>query len=412
MKSYVSYRTILSIVIGIYLSIGPMYWMPWVTTAALFYAKVILLTLAFLLMLFSNFRSRVIAFPGGKKLFILFSIYVISNLPGLMFGEKDASIYRMTNTLEIFLFLFVCGSIFNSRNYEITLKTALNGFIIFGALSAITSVLHPNIINPFNDQLTLTDTGFAGSRVGWSPANALHVPWTLVYGAYFGGIFGQYISLSILLTNQILVDGRAGILASLISISGMLIYRKKSLLILIWSIALYVAVEHFDILRLLRASRVLEGHISLSSLNSASGGRVSIMSAAMRSIGRHPFIGTGFGNFRYGPHGYFVHNDYLRLATEGGVFCGVAALAIVVAGLIRGYQYAVSGGEFGKAIFFTLVCGFFVSLFEPGFIFGDFNTSSFWWFCYCICMGTKIKGSSWFRMDKSRGLITQPGQFS
>lgn len=381
----------LSSLIGLYLSIGPVYWLPWVSQITLAYAKLLILSIAILATTILNSNVRGIPFPGGSKSFILFLSYLVLNVPGVAFGTRAASIYRMTNTLEIFAFLFISGWVIRESGHKLALKIALHGFLIFSGVSLVMIILHPDMANPFNGGLSIANTGFAGSRVGWSPANALQVPWTLVSGAYFGGIYGQIFALVTLLSNEISVDGRAGLLASFLAISGMVLYKRNFIAIAIWILVIIMAIKHYDILGLLRAPEVLEGHISLVALNQASEGRVDMIFASLRSIEAHPFLGTGFGNVTYGPLHYAVHNDFLLLASEGGVFCGITALAIAGLGLWRGYHYAITGGRFAQAIFLTLVVGFFVAQFEPGFIFGDFNTSAFWWFCYSICLSAGTK---------------------
>jgi len=212
------------------------------------------------------------------------------------------------------------------------------------------------------------------------------MPWAYSVGS------SSYIltafKIFVLGSNQVLTAGRTGMLASMapVFILGVLSKRVKVLIFVFFAVfvvSIY-AIKNLEGLRLDKG-----GIDSIESLDELSTGRVGDYIIAGKIILESPFTGQGFNDLAHGGEYASPHNVFIRLTAIGGVFLGGSALGLVFLGLFSGYNKFRSS-PVRQAAFLTLVSGFFVAMLEPQFIFGNFNNSIFWWFCFCLCVSKRV----------------------
>jgi hypothetical protein len=380
-------------ILAFYLALGPVYWIPGFPLYVFIYLKSICLLLVYLIAIFKGVSSGFFEFPCGIRLFRLFLVTFVLLVPGVVFGSFQDGFYQVQNFLQVILFVYSCNLILKSNSAKKIVCATSFMFFVFSVLSLVFIVFSPDLINPFNDKLSISDTGFGGLRTGWSPANALFVPWLLTAGIVFNSVFGLLGGVSVLIANQVLVGGRAGLLASVVVLLSFFLLRGRRLLFVaaVFFIVFgwYGLTEYTDILRV---SSIRSGSgVDSKSLDDLSSGRVGQYFWVFDVILKNTLSGVGFGNLVYSgvdEQKLNIHNDFLKMAGEGGLLYAVSAFSIIFFGIYKGYLKAITEGGGALASFLSVVAGFVVAQFEPGFIFGNFNTSCFWWFCFTVCVSS------------------------
>lgn len=376
----------------IYLAIGPIYWVPGVAPSILSSLKLLLFVAIFLSAISKSMQMRAILFPGGTHGFAIFALIFALTIPGSLMGVHDDALYRIFNILQIVIFMFSCKQILHGDSWIRVAKRGVIGFCLMAFVCAFFIKLQPNLVNPFNSLLTLSQTGFGGLRTGWSPAMAIYLPWALGSTAF---TIPWWVSLAFsvsLVANQIFVDGRSGLVASVVAILGWSWSKGKGVSCAL-SIALIIIVvttlQLFpDVLRL---DTISSSTISnFNKFNDFSSGRIAQYVGGAKYLSSFPLTGAGFGRvyFASGDAENYLHNEIYRLAAEGGIPLAIASLLPIVWVARTSFRYRV---KIKTAPLLTIVAGFVISQFEPMFIYGNFNVSVFWWFCFFICVSVPIK---------------------
>lgn len=370
------------IIFAIYVGTGPVYWFPWMGNYLIGILKIIL----FLSIVIWPFLQKIsidrLQFPGGRRIFLLMIIFFLLSIPGMLIGDLDSSIYRFTNIIQIFSFVYACGFLIKRKTIEYVVFLSVRIFAFFCFISFALIVFVPDYVSPLNDGLHLADTGLGGSRTSWSPAIALFVPW--IYSGV--GVFGGYVILLVavaMLGNQVLVAGRTGMVASVLPFLFYGIFRKNIkflfFVLIIFSLIILFAINNLELLRLNSG-----GLGSRDDLNELSSGRVELIFGALGEIYNNPFMGAGSGVSSFGG----VHNEILRAAVEGGIPYALSLAAVIFVALYRGWKGVVNKNWFIAAAFLTVLSGVVSSMFEPAGLLGSFNNFTFWWLCFSICVST------------------------
>lgn len=373
-----------------YIGSGPIYWLPFVEVGALGLLKSALFAFVVLVPLCFKTNFSRLYFPGGVKAFFLLGLFLALSIPGMIFGDPDASIYRLQNTLQILLTVYATGFIIKKKLIENVLVTAVKIFSAFVVLSFLLILLAPNYVNPINETLTVASTGLGGSRTGWGPSVAMYFPW--VFGGYaIGGVASWLIGFAIA-ANVILIAGRTGMLAAFVPflVWGFVNKNFRSFLTVSVASAVVVlyAMENLDAMRL-----GVGGIGSRSALDDLSTGRIEQYAAALSAIMENPLFGYGTGELWYAGQSWYVHNTILRLAVEGGVPYALVVVGMFVLALRRGWRQAKRGSRLGFAALLTILSGIVTSFFEPGAMFGPFHMAAFWWVCFSVCVTLPEEGT-------------------
>ena len=388
---------VITVFMAIYFGLAPVFWWPSIAPDTLLIVKSSLIVLFVSFVWVKALLSNKIRFPSGLLGPVgLLCLFVVS-----CGGFYSADIGSALSVIKDFSLCFIMlWTFYIASSFDLPYEKI---FFIAALVVAIHCVLvdssyffgFPNWRGPSHfvaPQLSVS--GFGALRTGWSNGVSLFVPF--LCGAFFFKRTKTFVkvvalfSIVMIITSQIIVAGRAGLIASLISLVY-LIYQKKNKLGLFafFFIALFLLVEFSDyFITLMRVEPVASHGVSTEFLDDVSAGRLSSGLFAIKMASKKMLFGYGFGNFKI--HGMEVHNLWLRLFVEGGIF--LPALFIVILLLImRNARKLVSillinfevTSERDLSYYYVLnavlIAGFFISLFEPRALLGSFQTSSIWW---------------------------------
>lgn len=371
------------IIFAAYVGSGPIYWIPGVSVEAINIVKYALFSMIILWPVFRGGGSYFFGFPGGKAVLSLFAVFFFLSIFGMLNGELGASIYKLQNTIQIFLFLMSCGFLIKSEMIHFVALNSVRIFIFFSILSLALMLIMPEYTNPLTDEFhgyQLTDTGLGGSRTGWSPAVALYLPW--VY-AGFMALPGYWVLVAALsmVANQVLVGGRTGMASALVAFVFYGVFRKNIKVFLLVAIATVIvgvlAMSNREALRI-----ESDGMSNGIDWNELSSNRTDDYIGALNEIANNPFVGVGVGE------GIFqeVHNVLLKCALEGGIPYALSLVGLFVVALLRGWRGLDSKDWFVVSALLTVLSGIINSFFEPVAMLGSFNNAPFWWLCFAICV--------------------------
>jgi O-antigen ligase len=221
---------------------------------------------------------------------------------------------------------------------------------------------------------------------------ALYMPWLLAGGGIVEALWVSLLPLAILVTNQIIVGGRSGLLATATVVVGWQLARGRvlSYLVAVGLVCLFAMslIWFPDVFRIEALSG--SGGLDFRDLNNASSGRWEQYVTALSQVTEAPWFGAGFGNVLYGDEGRALHNEFLRLAIEGGIPLAVASLFPLLFLLKR----LLSGRKMPIAALLSLLAGFVVAQLEPSLIYGNFNISALWWFAFALCLADTAEKAS------------------
>lgn len=367
---------------SIYVGMGPIYWIPWVNLNMLNVFKFTLFVFIIIFPLFQKITFRSFQFPGGKNIFLLFAIFFFLSLPGLVVGDLNFSIYKLQNEVQILFFIYACGFLIKREKIKYVAYLSVRIFICLGIISLLLMLIVPGYVSPLNSELTLSQTGLGGSRTGWSPSIALFIPWLYAGSGVLSG-YMIWVAVIAMLGNQVLVAGRTGMIAAILPLLFYGLFRKNiKIFLMVLVFLLIILLFAFNNLELLRLG--VGGFSSRSDLDDLSTGRIEVYIDALKIIYENPFVGIGPGFAEFGA----VHNVILRAAVEGGIPYALSLVALISVALYRGWKGMGNKNWFVVSAFLTVLSGVVSSMFEPVGMLGSFNNSSFWWFCFAICVST------------------------
>ncbi|MGD0229333.1 MAG: O-antigen ligase family protein [Syntrophorhabdales bacterium] len=251
-------------------------------------------------------------------------------------------------------------------------------------------------------------SGFTGLRTGWSNGTALFVPilGAIAFEPNKRSLPTRAVSLLALVSivgSQVVVGGKAGMLASLLGLLLLLSFRGMRRYLPLYVAACAVvgiclAGYMYDQMRIDQAAQYRQ---SIGKIDRFSAGRVLNDIKGIQMGLERPIAGYGFDGGSAGPLAVVgttgnqrgaIHNLWIRLFVESGIFPPVifTLIAIIIYRhskkvSIR-YVYhsdpaqtgngAVTVGYYGRIIILT---GLVIANLEPAFLFGAFQASSAWW---------------------------------
>jgi len=373
----------------LYIATGPVYWLPGVPTVVITILKTGLFLFAAVLPIVACAVDRKVYFPGGLSVFLVWLALILLSIPSVLYGEATPALYRVFNLVQIVVFLTMSGYILNQWPLARIGGVIAGYFTVTVAIATVAILAFPAAPNPFGDASVLRDTGLGSKRTGWSTGLSLFIPWLIVAGAQRARIAGAVATIG----NQLLVVGRAGLLASFVVV--VLRYGRtwKGRLGLVSAlVAVALVFEGQQLLAFFRiASSSGADLLSYEALNLTSAGRLAQYDWALQQVASAPFFGTGVGKALYAQTlesswSPAVHNEWLRLAAESGVLFVIAAALLV----IRLYRPVFRGndvqpGSWVHAAGLTVIAAVIISFLEPITFYGAFNNSAIAWFALACC---------------------------
>lgn len=375
----------LAILVSVFVSIGPIYWAPFLPLPILNAVKIALFALIILIAILRTRSITAFYFPGGKTVFFILAGILLLSLPGYFLSDFTSWIYRIQSILQVILFMYCCGVLAKDNELEITALYAARIFFVFSFASLVAMLTVPNFVSPLNEGLTLENTGFGGSRTGWSPTIAVFLPW-----AYATQLTTSVISLLIvaaMISNQFIVQGRTGIVAVILTFLCWGIFTRRMKIIFAGG-SIIAGIAIFSILNQDQIRIDTQDLSSWEGIDVLSTGRLQQYIYAMDLLIQHPLTGIGVDKFMYGDAAWNLHNEPLKLAIESGVSVLILMLLLMLFAIRRGVRAFRSNNGMKAAAVLTIISANVITLFEPEVFFGSFNKGAFIWLCFAICVTT------------------------
>ena len=391
-------KNIFFIAFAFYLGLGPVFWIPKVPIIIFTltkYSLFIYISLYGILYTYKNSNSFVIKFPGRHFIFITLLAMIVIVLPNFLLGDNADNVNAIINLLQVIVFLIASRVIIDCGKVSFVIKTASVILSIFVIISVVLMLVMPLTTSPFNERLTLLDTGFSGARTGWTPSIGIFIPLVLMF-------YPSVIIVFIYLFSQILTGGRAGFYLSVLSLPVLLFIDKSSGIkkrFILLSVMIFIILYFYDP-SYFQGFRVFDSLSNTENMDvdDLSSGRLTRMYDAWSSILKSPFLGNAMHSSFPGDN---VHNVFMK----GWVFYGflyfLCSISIVFYAIIKALQKIYCSNNFFDknifiALFTVLMFGFFVGLVEPAIIFGNFTTFSIWWFVFALVTSNNFRLSKEF----------------
>lgn len=395
----------------LYLSLGPIYWLPGVPPNLLLLAKAGMAGVATLLTIGVAFGRGRFALPTGWVGLLAPLVLVPVSLGGFLQTDfRDALLglldygYLFAVLWSLYLVARLGGNPYFLMLPPALVLAAAASVVVLQAVTGVPGWRAPAVFNGF----PLTFSGFGSLRTGWSNALSLYLPVLLILlSTRYRNLLTMAIAaagIAAILGSQFVVGGRAGLLASLgvLALWAWLRLPRTVSLGLGAAATLFVIVGGSYVVaagEALRFSELFEEDDLFLAADDVAAGRLTGYLYALGQIAERPFIGHGFGEVLIDGTTQ-IHNIWLRLAAEGGVPVALVFGAIVVTILLRAwriervYDAQRRAGLTAEAIdplplFLVLVAGLIAAMFEPNMLLGSFQNSAFWWAAAGIMIGVR-----------------------
>jgi len=387
-----------------HLGLSPLYWFAKIPVEIILYGKYIIYALAVSSVWLATAGKGKVYFVKG--IFGVWGFVTLSLLmvPGFLQSSFNDSLDMLLSLSYGFITIWTVYQFERSteRFKNVLINSAL--FVLTLSVLVIMSrvVGWPEWTNPYSGNL-LSDTGFDPKRTGWALSTSLFVSILFIFSheVYKNYKFGRKsftFSIAIIIPlSQLVVGGRAGILASLAAYMsimklrtavffGMLLLVSSAMIIELFGLNewLYERLRFFDLPDVDLTFRSMEDFESLDRFSSY---RISQYLFAMQSITNNPFFGIGIVPFEEMGLVADIHNLWLRLGTVFGVGLPIAFILMIVFLIKKALRNAMlletrnelDTKNYQNALIGTLVAGLVVSQFEALVLIGAYQTSTLWW---------------------------------
>lgn len=369
---------------AIYLGLSPIYWLPYVAPIFFIVVKNFLFIYILLCGLYFSIRNNKqfeIKIPGGYPIFFILIFMFFLVLPNFLFGNNENNFNTLMNLIQIIFFLIASRFIVYYKKVSFVIRLSLLVLSVFVVLSVLLMLTLPLEVNPYNEDLTLLETGFGGVRTGWTPSIGLFIPFILMFSK-------SYILLLIYLFSQMLTGGRAGFYLSILAVP-LLVFIERSwriktrfiFIIVIIFLGLYIYNPSY-----FESFRVFTSLSGGEDADDFSSGRISLINEAWSSIMNSPFLGNSMHASFAGDN---VHNVFLKGWVYYGLsyfVCSILAIFYIFLIWIKRFKRLkiYNDKKFFIILLIILLSGFFVGMVEPSIIFGNFTNFSIWWFVFAL----------------------------
>ena len=394
--------------LSLYLGTAPVYWLPGFTSSTVALGKISLFVAAIGMVFFPVIATGKINLPKGLWGPVGFGALIVLSMPGLAQARDVSSMTAfVVDILSGAVFLWC---LFYLRQQGVDLLLIFRrSVIIITCLSVVNKLTgFPDWHAPADTMGVyepLIQTGFGVSRTGWSNGLALYLPVALllfVKGSGQGLLFRQVSGLVIvgcLFGSQLASGGRAGLLASLLTIVAFVFITFPRWLKVFVIFILLLATLISSLLATymivlpegwnthLRLDRLPDKIDSVSDLDHFSAGRITGYFTAIERFWERPFLGHGNRQIlvEYKNRQIEIHNLWLKWAVESGIFAPLFFFLMILVVLLEATRsFAARTGKKSDqkaALMFGLIIllGIVVSQFEPNFLIGSFQNSAIWW---------------------------------
>jgi hypothetical protein len=398
------------LLLGIYLGLQPIYWIPSLPASGIAVVKVLFLisgATALVLPMIGRNAFRIpkgMVGPSGLLVLLVLSVSgVVQAAPldqlrwilMLFLGFSVAWLgYNLTRSGRRFSQLLTVGFVF-------TLP-----FVILTLIDWRTGL--PGWINPIAETaLPLWAGGFGSSRTGWATSLAYVIPLPVLWMARDRLLQGRGAALigglgfALVVASQYAAGGRSGLVAAVVATASVLwLLRTLPVLpvavaagLLVWS-----AGTSEDAAQQLRLTRLVGQELTASSIDAFSAGRLGQAVVAIEMTADRPLLGHGLraGRGEIGRQTgeeFDIHNSWLKWAAELGIgFPLVFTFGVMLwtIPLVRVTRAAGKGNPLrseGALAVSVVLTGLTCGLFEPNVLLGNMHVGVPWWLAIGVGLG-------------------------
>lgn len=389
-----------------YLATAPVYWIPGIPLELTHAVKIFLIAIPAVLTWSYVLISRGEHFPIWVG--VAFCSLLIAASPGWFSGSISANLSFLADlTISFgFLWVFYVFAKNGGNPWAVFLRASI-GICLFSLIVVVASYFSVAVFqSPYGSRFNLANSGFGGLRTGWSNGIALYIPVLLAALIKFShqGRRGNSIlcaaGIVVIAGSQLVVGGRAGLLSTLIVVCVFLLlnFRIKALigLFVVSILSLPVLMNEtigkslFTSLRIPSASVNSNAEL-ITRIDDISSGRIKTYLEGIRLITERPL--QGHGPRLDGVEKVYttssIHNMWLKLWAEFGMFFPLVFFCIVASILLRSWSHTRRLLKLQRSkcnqyyIFMSssliLLSGIIISLLEPSTLLGAFQNAAIWW---------------------------------
>lgn len=392
------------VVLGLYLGLGPIYWLPGISPihldrlkTVLFIGAVAVTWLAVISRLGGQIRlPNGIVGPRG------FVVAVAAATPGLAQSGPEEALQALVSIASVFTMLWTVYAL--ERAFGLgRIAVGLGAIVVLCAAGLATASWLfdvPAWTSPSEYRVApLWAFGFGTGRTGWSNALAIYIGPAVALtaasrvGPLSRGLAGGLV-VAVFLMAQVASGGRAGVLGSAVVLLGLAASAWPRAAILGVGLAVIGAflVLPWDLV----TGYLRLGEVQLSTfegLDRVSTSRLSSYVSGWGSLIERPILGYGFEAVSFVERIGVVepHNNWLRLAVASGVILPTAIFSTIVVAGMRILRWARPQNERAAAVLrwsrdplaavlpWVIVAGVALSLLEPAVLVGAFQNCAMWW---------------------------------
>lgn len=395
------------VLLGIYLGLAPVYWMPGVPTPGLRLLKGAVLAACLLYYWSLSATKKQVVFPRLLAGWFGFIALFASAAPGLFQSQPTELIARASDVVLVFAMLWTSYGILRNKAASVmTLSIATIVIGMFAAAVITFFVLGVDVRSPpqFGSR-PATHSGFGGGRTGWSNALALYYPLAIglvglkIHEKGKRVLAGTLTSI-VFIGSQVIVGGRAGLIGSLLALLlvGVMVFgRKLTAVFVVFIVMLGIYFQEF-LLEHLRVRRLTSAGFDYGAVDHFSAGRLDSYVHALKLVRERPLLGHGFGEYEIPGFSGEIHNLWLRMAVESGITMPLILAAItayVIRAIVKYHKSSRTKPDaiWSRALLASMLSGVVISMLEPNVILGTFQNTAIWW---VVCGGVLAMRSQHF----------------
>lgn len=386
--------------LSVYLGLSPVYWYPGISPSILAGFKLFLIGMGITFIFFKAISEGSLFFPMNILGPFGLILILFASFGGLVQSDLGVIILKLKDYFLSFIMLWAFYSYQksggNSSRIFLTAGIILAAHCFLVTLSKVAGF--PSWSGPtYYVAPNLWVSGFGSLRTGWSNGIALFVPVLIAYALCHTGTSRllkavSLLSAAMIVSSQIVVAGKAGLLASLISTLLILLLRgNRKFLIVYVLVGIVIAVGVSDYMYdAMRLDQVQAQRTEFGKWDRFSAGRIGSNLKAIELGLERPIMGYGLDKIAF--RGYEIHNLWIKMFIESGFMLPLVFLLFTFTAY-RNIRYCyqlfwkkqlVSKFNSGSKVLVDfgiplLLAGVVVSMFEPRFLLGAFQPSALWW---------------------------------